>query len=115
MAQTFGADAEGFPDGFGAGGFAGVVGKAETGGARFGVSFAERFGASASFVTTESDTDDGRELGAELDGLAHNTFPFRDGEVANGVEDPENGEAQLAFGAVAGAFESREDGFEARG
>ena len=35
--------------------------------------------------------------------------------MADGVEDPVNGEAQLAFGAVAGALESREDGFEARG
>ena len=31
MAQTLGTDAEGFPDGFGAGGFASVVGKAQTG------------------------------------------------------------------------------------
>ena len=115
MAQTLGADAEGFPDGFGAGGFPGVVGKAEAGGARFGVDGAERFGAGAPFVAAKADADDGRELCAEFDGLADNTFGLGHGEVADCVKDPENGEAQFAFGAVAGALESRKDGFEARG
>ena len=115
MAQTLGTDAEGFPDGFGAGGFAGVVGKAQTGCARISVDGAERFGAGSSLVAAKADADDGGELGAEFDGLADDTFRFGHSEVADCVKDPENGEAQLAFGAVAGAFESREDGFEACG
>ena len=115
MAQTLGTDAEGFPDGFGAGGFAGVVGKAQTGCARISVDGAERFGAGSSLVAAKADADDGGELGAEFDGLADDTFRFGHSEVADCVKDPENGEAQLAFGAVAGAFESGEDGFEACG
>ena len=115
MAQTLGADAERIPDGFGASGFAGVIGEAEAGGARFGVDGTKGLGAGASLVTAEADADDGGKLGAEFDGLADDTFRFGNGEVANSVEDPVNGEAQFAFCAVSGAFESREDGFEARG
>ena len=40
---------------------------------------------------------------------------FRNGEVADGVEDPVDREAEFAFGAHRAPFQSREDGFEARG
>ena len=50
---------------------------------------------------------------AQLGGLAEDALGFLDGEVADGVEDPVEREAKLADGALAGAFQTREDGLEA--
>ena len=52
-------------------------------------------------------------MSAEFGGLAEDPFGLFDGEVAYGVEDPVEGEAEFAFGAFAGAFEGGEDGLEA--
>ena len=115
MADALGADGERFPDGFGAGGFAGVVGEAQTGGAGLGVEGAEWLGAGDALVSAEADADDGRVLGAHFGGFAEDALGFFDGEVADGVEDPVERETQLKRGALAGAFEAGEDRLKARG
>ena len=51
--------------------------------------------------------------GAHLRRLAEDDPGFLDGEVADGVEDPVEGEAEFPVGALAGSFEACEDGFEA--
>ena len=115
VADALGADGERFADGLGAGGFAGVVGEAQAGGAGLGVEGAEGLGAGAALVTAEADADDGGVLGAHFGGLAEDALGLFDGEVADGVEDPVEREAQLARGALAGAFQGGEDGLEAAG
>jgi len=54
VADAFGADVESFPDGLGAGGFAGVIGEAQAGGLGAGVEVAERLGTGAALVAAET-------------------------------------------------------------
>ncbi len=115
VADALGADGEGFPDGLGAGGFAGVVGEAQAGGAGFGVEGAKGLGAAAALVAAKADADDGGVLGAHFGGFAEDALGFGHGEVAYGVEDPVEREAKLALAAFAGALQTGEDGLEARG
>jgi len=74
VADAFGADVDGGPDACGAfdeaAGFAGVGGEAETGGARLGVEVFEEGCGTSSFISSNSDADDGWELGVEFGGLA---------------------------------------------
>jgi hypothetical protein len=64
-------------------------------------------GAGSALVSAETDADDGGVIFAHLGGFAEDAIGFLDGEVADGVEDPVEGEAKLAGGALAGAFETR--------
>ena len=50
MADALGADGEGFPDGFRAGGFAGVIGKPEPGARGLRVKCVELLGAAAALI-----------------------------------------------------------------
>lgn len=104
VAEALGADVQGAPDAFGADGFAGMGSEAQTGGAGFGVEIAEGLSGGAALVSADADADDGRELGAHLGGFAEDAGGFVGAEVADGVEDPEEGEAELGFGAGAGAL-----------
>ena len=114
MAEAFGADVERFPDGFGAGGFAGVVGEAQAGlSCARAYICAKRFGAAMALVAAETDADDGGKVGAHLGGLLKDALGFGHGEVAHGVEDPVNRQAEFAFGTEARALEACEDGLEA--
>jgi len=115
VAEAFRADGEGLANSFGSGGFAGVVGEAEAGIARAGVHLAEGLGAAAAFVATEADADDGRVIATKLGGFAEDFFGFVEREVAHGIEDPVESEADFLLGAKAGAFEAGEDGVEAVG
>ena len=115
MADALGADGESLPDGLGAGGFTGVVGEAEAGRLGSRVEVAEWLGGAATLVTAETDGDDGGVMFAHLGGFAEDAIGFFDGEVADGIEDPEEREAKLARGAFAGALEGGEDGLEAAG
>ncbi len=74
---------------------------------------AEGLGAGAALVAAEADADDGGVVRAHFGGLAEDAIGLLDGEVADGVEDPVEREAQLAGGALAGAFQGGEDGLEA--
>ena len=49
---------------------------------------------------------------AHLGGLAEDALGLLDGEVAHGVEDPVEREAQFALGAFAGALQAGKDGLE---
>ena len=115
MTDALGADGEGFPDGLRTGGFARVVGEAEAGGLGSRVKVPKRLGAGAPLIAAETDSDDGRVMFAHLGGFAEDAIGFLDGEVANSVKDPIEGEAKLARSALAGAFEAGEDGLEAAG
>src|SRR5271155_4973205 len=115
MADALGADGEGFPDGGGAGGFAGVVGEAKAGGFGAGVEVAEWLGACSALVSAEADGDDGGVVSAHLDGFAEDAVSFLDGEMADGIEDPIEREAQFEGGTFAGAFQGGEDRLKAAG
>ncbi len=112
VANAFRADVEGAPDAFGADGFSGMGGEAEAGVASFCVEVAEGLGAGAAFVAANADADDGWELGAELGGFAEDTRGFLRAEVANGVEDPVDGDAKLGFGPEACALHAGEEGLK---
>ena len=113
VADTLGSDGERLPDGLGAGGFAGVVGEAQAGGLGSRVEMAERLGAGATFVSAKTDADDGGVVLAQLGGFAEDAIGFLDGEVADRVKDPIEGEPKFARGAFAGALEAGKDGLEA--
>ena len=112
VADALGADGERLPDGLGAGGFAGVVGEAQAGLRGLGIEGAEGLGAGAALVAAEADADDGGVVRAHFGGLAEDALGLFDGEVAHGVEDPVEREAQFALGALAGALQAGEDGLE---
>ncbi len=99
VADAFGADVDGGPDGGGAvdgaAGFSGVGGEAEAGVAGFGVEVAEEGGGAAGLVATDADADDGGVLGAELGGFAEDAGGLVGAEVADGVDEPEEGGAEL--------------------
>ncbi len=112
VADALGTDGQRFADGLWAGGFAGVVGEPQTSLRGFGVQRAECLGAGAALVASEADSDDGRVRGAEFGGLAEDPRGLFDREVAHGVEDPVEREAQLALATFAGAFQGGEDRLE---
>ena len=70
------------------------------------------FGAGLALVAAQADADDGGVARAHLGGLAEDAIGLFDSEVADGVEDPVQREVELAGGALAGAFQGREDGLE---
>src|ERR1700733_6652222 len=115
MPETFGADGERFPDGRRAGRFAGVVGQAQACVARFSVESAKRLGTGDTLVASQADADDGVIFGAQLRCFAKDAFGFGHSEVADGVEDPVEGDAQLLLAALAGSFKAGKDRFEAGG
>ena len=112
MADALGADGKCFSNGVGAGGFAGVVGEAQACAACLLVEGAKGLGAGAALVSAEADADDGRVVIAHFRSLAEDAVGFLNGEMANGVEDPVEGEIELAGGALAGALERFKDGLE---
>ncbi len=81
-------------------------------GAGLGIESAKGFGAGVALVAAEADADDGGVMRAQFGGLAEDALGLFDGEVADGVEDPVEREAQLAGGALTGAFQGGEDGLE---
>ena len=113
VADALGADGESLPEGFRAGGFAGMVGEAEACVAGASVESTEGLGAGAALVATETDADDGGILATHFGGFAEDALRLLDSKVADGVEDPVNRETQLEGSALAGAFESLKDRFEA--
>ena len=116
VADAFGADIESGPDGGGAvdgaAGLAGVGGEAEAGVAGFGVEVFEEGGGAASLVAADADADDGGVLVAELGGFAEDAGGLVGAEVADGVDEPEEGGAELAFGAEAGVFDGFDEGVD---
>ncbi len=109
MADAFGADVDGGPDGLGAGGLAGVGGEVEAGVAGFGVGLAEVFGGAAGLVAADADADDGGVVAAEFGGLAEDACALFGAEVADGVDEPEDGGAEVLLGADAAGLDGGED------
>jgi hypothetical protein len=112
VADAFGADVEGGPDALRAGVFASVAGEAEAGGLGFGVEVAEVLGGAEEFIATDADADDGGVDVLELGGLAEDASALLEAEVADGVDDPEEGDGEVAFGAGAAAFDGGDDGVD---
>ena len=73
----------------------------------------KRLGSTASLVSAEADPDNRWMRGAKLGGFAKDLLGFVEREVAYGIEDPVESEAELVFGAKASALEPSEDGIEA--
>ena len=82
--------------------------KAVVGGA--GVDFGKLLGWSLAFVSADAESDD--VAVAELDGQIENLGSFFCAELPDGVEDPEHGDTEVFFAALAAAFEAFEDGGE---
>ena len=80
-----------------------------------GVEGTECLGAGKALVSAEADADDGGVLRTHFGGLTEDALGLFDGEVADGVEDPVEREAQLAGGAQTGAFQAGEDGLKTCG
>ena len=116
VADALGADVDGGPDAGGAfdgaAGLAGVGGEAEAGGGGFGVGVAEEGCGAAGFVATDADADDGGVLTAELGGLAEDAGGLVGAEVADGVDEPVEGGAELLLGADAGALDGGDEGLD---
>ena len=113
VADAFGADVDGGPDAGGAfdgaAGLAGVGGEAEAGGAGFGVEVFEEGCGAARLVAADADADDGGVLGAELGGLAEDAGGLFGAEVADGVDEPVDGGAELALAAQAAALDGGDE------
>ena len=80
-----------------------------------GIEGAEGLGAGAALVAAEADADDGGVVRPHLGGFAEDALGLFDGEMAHGVEDPVEREAQFALAAFAGPFQAGEDGLEGGG
>ena len=116
VADALGADVDGGPDAGGAfdeaAGFAGVGGEAEAGGAGLGVEVFEEGCGAAGFVAADADADDGGVLGAEFGGLAEDAGGLVGAEVADGVDEPVDGGAELLLGADAAALDGFDEGLD---
>jgi hypothetical protein len=110
VADAFGAQVERSPDGFGRSSFSGVGSRAETVVEGVGVYAAEEFGRSFLLVAANADAD--HVALAVEDGQFENSLRLFDAEVAGGVENPEQRDAEIAGAAGASAFEGIEDGGE---
>ncbi len=102
VADALGADVDGGPDALGAGVFAGVAGEAEAGGLGFGVEVAELVGGAEQLVAADADADDAGVLVLELGGFLEDAGAGFDAEVADGVDDPEERDVEVALGAGGG-------------
>src|SRR5260370_34506724 len=91
MTDAFGANGEGFADGFRPGGFAGMVGEAKPRLACLGIHLSEGFRTGLALVTTKADADDGGIHRPHLGGFAKDDSRLFYGEMAHGVEDPVTG------------------------
>src|SRR5580700_8519757 len=110
VADTFGAQVERSPDGFGRAGFAGVGGGAEAVVERVGVYAAKKFGRTFLFVAANADAD--HVALAVEHGELENSLRLLDAEVAGRVENPKQRDAEIAGTPGASTFESVEDGGE---
>ena len=110
MADAFGFEVERSPDGIGAGAFSGMGGEMEAvlGGAR--VDGGEPLGRAGALVASYAEGD--HVAIAKLYGEVEDGLGFFGSELADGVEDPEDGDAEIFFAALAAALEAFEDGGE---
>jgi len=109
VADALGSDVDSRPDALRAGGFAGVAGEAEAGCLGVGVEVAEILGGASGFVATDADADDAGVLVLKLGGLVEHARAFGDAEVADGVDDPEQGDVEFGFAAEAATFDGGHD------
>jgi len=105
VADALGADVDGGPDALRAGVLAGVAGEAEAGGFSFEVEIAELVGGAEELVASNADADDAGVERLELGGFAEDAGAGVDAEVADGVDDPEERDVEVGFGAGAAAFD----------
>ncbi len=110
MADALGAQVERSPDGLGRPGLAGVRGQSQALVGGVGVDAAEKFRRSFQFIAANADADDVAVAVARRQ--FENLLRFLDSEVAGGVEDPKQRNAEIARAAGASAFQAFEDGGE---
>ena len=110
MTNALGAEVERSPDRLGRAGLAGVRGQAQALVGGIGVDAAEKFRRGLQFVAANADTDDMAVPVAS--GEFENFLRFLDSEVAGGVEDPKQRNAEIARAAGAAALQTLEDGGE---
>ena len=107
MPYALGAQVQRPPDGFGRSGLAGMGREAKAMLGSIGVDAAEKFRRSLYFVTADANADDVTVL------IAHRQFKhllrFFYAEMAGGVENPEQRDAEIARAAGASTFEAFED------
>jgi len=101
VADALGADVESSPDALRAAGFAGVAEEMEAILFGFGVEFAEVLGGAACFVAADADAYDAGVLVLQLGGLLEGAGTFFNAEMADRVDDPEQRDVEVAFGAGA--------------
>ena len=92
-----------------------MVGESQARFARLGIGGVEGRGAGTALVTAQANSDDGRVSKTKFSGFAEDALGLLDGEVAHGVEDPVNREAQFACSALAGSLQGGEDGLDGGG
>ena len=110
VANALGAEVERSPDGFGRAGLAGMGGQAQALLGSVGIGAAKKFGRSFLLVTADAHSDDVAVAVARCE--FENFLCFLDSEVASGVENPQQRNAEIARAAGASAFETFEDGGE---
>ena len=109
MADAFGADVEGGPDALRSGIFAGMAGEAEAGGFGFGVEVAEFVGGAEELVAADADADNAGVDVLQLGGFLEDAGAGFYAEVADSVDDPEQGDVEVGFGAGAATFDGGND------
>lgn len=105
MADALGTDVQGCPDALRTGGFAGVTGEVQASGLGFGEELAEFVRWAAGFIAADANADDTGVLVLEFGGLGEDAGTFLQAEVADGVDDPEQREAEVALAALAAALD----------
>ena len=112
MADTLRANVERRPDALRSHGFAGMRGQAETGLSRLLKQLAEGFRAGTALVSANANAHNaGRPL-PQFRCLAKDAGRLLRTKMADRVEDPVEGDTELAFGAHAGRFHPMKKRFE---
>jgi hypothetical protein len=86
-----------------------VAGEVKAGGLGFGVEIAEILGGAEELIATNADADDAGVEVLELGGLFEDAGSGFYAEVADGVDDPEEGDVEVALGAEAAGFDGGDD------
>ena len=110
VTDALGAQIERAPNGFGRASLAGVGGQAQAVVGGPSVSVAEQFGRSFLLVAADADADDLAVMVAH--GKLEDFLRGLGAELADGVEDPEQRDAEVAGAARASAVETFENGGE---
>ena len=106
------ADVNRSPDALGADRFAGMGREMQARFARLGVELAEGFGSGAALVSSDADSDDRGVLRRSSAALRKTQRRFFRTEMADGIEYPVGGDAEVLLGLFAGALHACEERLE---